>query len=533
MIISRGKYLSWEIMADIWHVEWLSEGVERWNRRRKKVDFVPDLSGIRFFDLLPPDFRDAPKTSRFFEGIDLSRAILAGADLSDLNFYNARFYHSDLTDADMSKSNFGNVDFSYADLSGADLSRSQLAGAVFEQSTVDRISFDNVNLVGTTFIATALDDHQERAAVSQAANIFADRNLITARVLDEGAEVNRHLRLPSASREPREDNRTRKNKYDVFFGTNRNPVYERGALIGFDGKLRQSLSFGVCEVIVPEGHRLGSLGSRLWKRLINRKDDRLKLDALIPLNDELFWSLLRETSARMKVKERPTIFVHGFNNTFENAVLRAAQIGYDLGLGQGIGLFSWPSKGNLLAYNADEAASEASKYALADFIEQFVEHSSQKSANVIAHSMGCRIVLGAIEVLSARKAGALKYLNQVILAAADVDAAIMPHIGVHAVQHSTRTTSYVSGRDQALMISGWLHSFPRVGITPPTFVLQGMDTVLVNDLDLGDFAHGYVGASRTVLSDIFTLLSANLSPNERHAIEAISVGDLAYWRIKD
>lgn len=433
----------------------------------------------------------------------------------------------------MSKSNFDKAKFTHANLSGADFSRSLFTGAAFENSRIEGISFENVNISEAVFIGSDLDPHQLHAAHRQSAQVFADRDAYRSELSERHTLANPQVTLRSLKEAEKEEPKTRKNKYDVFFGTNRTPTYTRGVLADFDGNRAQALSYGVCEVIVPEGHKMGSLGSRLWKRLFNRKDDRLRLESLIPLNDELFWSLLRETSVRMRIKERPTIFVHGFNNTFEQAVLRAAQIGYDLGLGQGISLFSWPSKGSLFSYSADEASSEASKYALADFIEQFVEHSAQGSANIIAHSMGCRSVLGAIEVLSARRAPVVKYLNQVILAAADVDAAIMPHVGVYAIKHSARTTSYICDRDTALMISGWLHSFPRVGITPPTFVLEGMDTVLVNNLNLGEFAHGYIGASRTVLSDIFALLSTNLPPSERHAIESVSVGGLEYWRIKD
>ncbi|MEQ9565895.1 MAG: alpha/beta hydrolase, partial [Pseudomonadales bacterium] len=122
------------------------------------------------------------------------------------------------------------------------------------------------------------------------------------------------------------------------------------------------MSYGICEVIVPESHRIGSLGSPLWKRLFNRKDDRLKIENLIALNRELFFLHYRQSLESMKVRAVPTLFVHGYNNSFENAVLRAAQIGFDLGLVHGIGLYSWPSKGKKRGYAADEATIEASKY---------------------------------------------------------------------------------------------------------------------------------------------------------------------------
>ncbi len=519
-------------MADPWHVKWLSEGVRRWNTRRRKVDFTPDLAGIKFFGLLPPDFRDAPKTSRYFERINLSRANLAGADLSGLNFRGAKFDAADLTNSDMSMSNFDEAKFLGADLSGATLYRSFFSGAVFDRTRLVGTSFEDVNLVGATFVSLDLDKSQRAAADVQAARIIPDaishRPQISAGNMSASGVV-----LPPLHADANREARKPKNKYDVYFATNRAAVIQRGELVGFDGNSCTDVSYGVCEVIVPEGRRLGSLGSRIWKRLWSRIDDRLRLDTMIGLNEELFWCLLRETSSKMKVKARPTIFVHGFNNTFEQAVLRAAQIGYDLGLGQGIGLFSWPSKGGLGTYSADEASSEASKYALADFIESFIDQSPQKSANIIAHSMGCRSVIGAIEVLSSKRTRVIKCLNQVILAAADVDTAIMPNIGKHVVKHSARTTSYVSDRDTALKISGWLHSFPRVGITPPTFVLEGMDTILVNRTDLGDFGHSYVGSSRSVLADIFALLKTNSPPEERHAIERAFAAGSAYWRIRD
>ena len=141
--------------------------------------------------------------------------------------------------------------------------------------------------------------------------------------------------------------------------------------------------------------------------------------------------------------------------------------------------------------------------------------------------------MGALELLAADRISTLAGINQVILAAADVDAGMMQNLGRHAVANCTRTTSYVSDKDKALKLSKWLHDFPRVGISPPTFVLDGMDTVLVNDESLGLVAHGYIGSSRTVLNDVFALLKHNAAPEDRYAIAPVSGGYGNFWRMKD
>nr|WP_261368371.1 alpha/beta hydrolase [Pseudosulfitobacter koreense] len=483
---------------------------------------------------MPPDFRDAPKTSRFFEKIDLSNANLRNSDLSDLNFVGSKFVNADMSNSNLSMSNFGRANFTNADLSGVNARNSIFKSSKFENTTLVGIELAGATIEGATFIASNIPESQIEKVSLQTASVFADRQAFLQAIEPRLLSANKMEKsLPEFYEEEYDSGKSKKNRYDVFFATNRNPILERGELTGFGALNNNTLSLGVCEVIVPEGHRVGSLGSPLWKRLFNRKDDRLHIDHLISMNDELFWKLIRDTADRMKLREHPTIFVHGFNTTFEEAVLRSSQIGYDLGIGQGIALFSWPSKGKLRNYSADETQSEASKYFLANFIQDFTANSPTGKVNLIAHSMGCRCLAGALEVLSHKRVSTLKKVNQVIMAAADVDATIMPHQGGSVVKHCKRMTSYVSGLDRALKVSGWLHSYPRVGITPPTFVLNGMDTIIVNDLDLGDFSHAYLSSSRTILSDVFTLLKENTPPDNRHAIEPAGNGTAKYWRIKN
>lgn len=324
-------------MANEWHVKWLAEGVSKWNLRRRRVDFVPDLSGIRFFEQLPRDFRDQPKTSRTFENIDLSNANLARADLSDMNFARANFTGANLLEADLSKSNFENAKFKRANLTGVDGTRALFGNAVFEEVDLTETKLKETEFVGAIFIGSSLSEKQ-RAVISN--QRFSEYPSVAAYHAAQRT-IARPLKDTLAAREQIRsiDDRTRKAKYDVFYGTTRSPRYERGALVGFDNEKNAATSLGLCEVIVPETGSLGSIGSRLWKKLRNKKEPRLTVDSYIELNDTLFWSHLISTADKMREKARPTIFVHGYNTTFEQAVLRAAQIGHHLGIGQGIGLF--------------------------------------------------------------------------------------------------------------------------------------------------------------------------------------------------
>lgn len=140
--------------------------------------------------------------------------------------------------------------------------------------------------------------------------------------------------------------------------------------------------------------------------------------------------------------------------------------------------------------------------------------------------------MGALEILSNRGVE-LERINQIILAAADVDTAMMPRLAAHAVNRSTRLTSYVSDKDKALKLSKWLHKFPRVGVMPPTYLLSGMDTIVVNDADAGLLSHGYVSSSPRFLSDIFWLLKDNSPPGERFSVDVFNSPEGTCWRLKN
>lgn len=68
--------------------------------------------------------------------------------------------------------------------------------------------------------------------------------------------------------------------------------------------------------------------------------------------------------------EEILVFIHGYSNSFTNALQAAAQIKKDLLWSGPIIAFSWPSWGRVEKYSADEVIVENSVKAFSNFLEQ-------------------------------------------------------------------------------------------------------------------------------------------------------------------
>ena len=120
--------------------------------------------------------------------------------------------------------------------------------------------------------------------------------------------------------------------FPVWFGTNRKPN-PRGN--GFSGDRHDRVTHGRVEVYVPEAHRFGETGAAFWKKLLrfDLRDDRLRVQHIEPQERNAFFSEIQAAAeAARENGETPhaLFFLHGFNVTFEDAAIRAAQIGFDL-----------------------------------------------------------------------------------------------------------------------------------------------------------------------------------------------------------
>ena len=116
------------------------------------------------------------------------------------------------------------------------------------------------------------------------------------------------------------------------------------------------------------------------------------------------------------------VFIHGFWTTFEGAAIRAAQIGCDLSVSGLMAFFSWPSRGTFRGYVHDIDAVEAAVPRLIEFLRGLAAIEGIERIHLIAHSMGNRGLLTALHDLFANAPPPTPMFDQIVLAAADVDA---------------------------------------------------------------------------------------------------------------
>lgn len=183
-----------------------------------------------------------------------------------------------------------------------------------------------------------------------------------------------------------------------------------------------------------------------------------------------------------------TLFVHGYNNTWQGAVNRYQQISERLFEGDdGLGfciLFTWPSKGSPAEYLADRSEAEQSAGDLAgvlsdlyDFLAAIAvktaaqpETACRAKTSMIAHSMGNYVLQKAAQVAWTRKNQPLllSLLNQLLMVAADVDndlfrsgESVDKSDGDALANLTYRITALYSGLDQVLGLSAGLKHFGK------------------------------------------------------------------------
>jgi esterase/lipase superfamily enzyme len=306
-------------------------------------------------------------------------------------------------------------------------------------------------------------------------------------------------------------------KYPVWYATNRKttqPVDDCRTAFSTPDSLavRGEVTYGKCFVDIPESHILGTTARSYCDRLLNRNADVVLMGDHKPFKTfNAYLSDIKEALdvySKVNGKKDVLVFIHGFNVSFQDAAIRAAQIGYDLrGPASVTALYSWPSSPRNsqlvtlpLGYTADEASIEASEQYLADFLIGLARGlGPKKRVHIIAHSMGNRGLLrGLFGAVTQAEAKSRVRFGKIFLAAPDVDVDVFKRLAKVYPRVSERTTLYVSKRDEALGLSHVVHGYPRAGNMIPPIVSVGIDTV-----DASNVATNFLGQIGADTSEVY------------------------------
>lgn len=152
------------------------------------------------------------------------------------------------------------------------------------------------------------------------------------------------------------------------------------------------------------------------------------------------------------------IYVHGYNQSFEQAAIDAAELSRAIGFSGATVGFSWPSKEGLLDYGYDRESALWSRDAFQDLLEALVRNAMIGRVHIVAHSMGTLLTLETLRQLWAVSGSpdVAARFGAILLASPDIDvdlfATSVRRIGPLA-KHITVISSV---NDRALAVSSRL-----------------------------------------------------------------------------
>ncbi|MCP4581204.1 MAG: alpha/beta hydrolase [candidate division Zixibacteria bacterium] len=320
----------------------------------------------------------------------------------------------------------------------------------------------------------------------------------------------------------------------VWFGTNRKPKDIDDINKGFSNERDDLIHFGKCMVYIPKSHKIGALETTSILKISSLIQNCITLEEIKQLKEETFWKSINNELRKYKIDDQTAlIFLHGFNTSFKNAALRAAQLHYDLKIPGITAFFSWPSQDSFLKYPVDEASIGASEKYIEDFLIKFASFCEAKKVHIIAHSMGNRALLRSIRNVTKRVNQKSNIpFSQIILAAPDIDTETFKALAGAYRKAAKRTTLYVSSRDWPLFLSKELHGHSRVGKTPPVVIVEWIDTIEASEVNQSFTGHGYFSEKKDLLHDIKSLFQYNLPPDERIGLISKEAQDGIYWKMQ-
>ncbi|WP_414692845.1 alpha/beta hydrolase [Pararhizobium sp.] len=224
------------------------------------------------------------------------------------------------------------------------------------------------------------------------------------------------------------------------------------------------------------------------------------------------------------------VFIHGFNNTYEDSVFRFAQIVHDSGADVTPVLFTWPSRAKVFDYNYDKESTNYSRTTLERTLKALVEDKNIKDITILAHSMGTWLAMESIRQMAIREGGLPKKIENVILASPDIDVDVFARQWTELGPDKPNFTIFVSQDDRALALSRYISGdVQRLGQINPAeepyktkLEMAGITVVDLTKVKSGDrLNHGKFAESPAIVQ----LIGQRLVTGQTLTDSTIGVGD--------
>jgi len=290
----------------------------------------------------------------------------------------------------------------------------------------------------------------------------------------------------------------------------------------FSGERADNVSYASIVVSIPPD-AARKVGAVQWPRTLPGDPSRDFVTVSANYLDKQAFATGVDSAAKQNRSGKVLVFVHGFNNRFDDAVYRFAQIVHDAKTPAIPVLFTWPSRGEarLRAYTYDRESANFSRDALEDLLDMLAKQPRVTEVNVLAHSMGNWLTLEALRgrsMRATRSAANLKAdkLKNVLMVAPDVDVDVFRTELQRMGEYRPRISLFVSRDDQALGLS--------------QFIWGGVQRL--GDVDPGqepyrsEFEH-----DRIEVFDLTSLKSAGVDAHGRAFAEAPTVAAMIRERL--
>ena len=264
----------------------------------------------------------------------------------------------------------------------------------------------------------------------------------------------------------------------VLVATTRKPVNGGRTKPWFGPERATRLTVARAKLTAPDDSRfsLAAVGLADWR-----------LETVEPVASEI-GDLLGQASGGSDV----LIYVHGFKQTFESAVLDAAHLADGIKFrGQTI-VFSWPSKAGFFDYAYDRESAMWSRDEFERVLNSIATTPGAGRIHIVAHSMGTMLTLESLRQLYARSGDALAdRIGAVVFASPDIDMDVFTSAVVRIGPVGRKITVVAATNDRALALSGRLAGgMTRVGAAEKAAIERlGVRVIDASDAGWGVINH--------------------------------------------